>query len=742
MAGFALWARHGRALCMRRWMQVALFASSFVVWVRLTAMSSSLRVGGGDGDDGDEAVADDVVPLEAVGVGEQPATLEALLENPQNDHFYEKPQGDHYYTVCNGLADQMLGHAAHIALAILRKRPVMIPDSLVLDSAFTTPGGGVSRNAVPTTQNSVPLVAVFDTGVLLEKIANFGIEARIVHYDVRDHDRLECSYVTALKYAEPDVVKELLKAMVPSKGMLALLDRTMSAMIALLPKRMGEFAQSEHVLNTNTTASPINGAVCLHHRDGLDWHRHCDLWERQSKANVNCRRQEPISELVRERISHLKNAWVFYAGDHEIPADLKVFDVPVISRKQVSISHSGLMDQLIEKKFESMPRGVGAVLDYLLCSQMPVFIGNSASTWSASQILLRDTVASWYNSFGVPLGALLKAYTIPFVYTYTEESSPGGKMLLKVSVLSVRRSMPAAQIHILYHGKGDGEFRDWLVQHGVFLHEHQPKWRGHIERMRLNGNRLASHLYASSGNYLGTWQRIDIPEFLSVEYCILLDSDAFVVRRFTIDDLGTSIPKALAFSSELDEGDGKPSNAGVALMNVPHLRKSRPKFLEFILNHTHPDFRRGPSDQGAYLEFYDEDVRFLSTRFNMKPYYWDRENWENRFIIHYHGLKPHEHIEYWFSGTCEPLKCYLLFRFQGSPYQCDSLVAFAKAAAFDGPDLIKQYCEMSLRSHSDLCIDLLNLMANHEVPGQSCTDYCEQVLTQKGLSPLDFPHIK
>jgi len=496
------------------------------------------------------------------------------------------------------------------------------------------------------------------------------------------------------------------------------------------------------VLNTNTIPSSMSSAVCLHHRDGADWHRHCDLWERLSEANRNCRSKGPISELVRQRISHLKNVWVFYAGDHEIPADLKAFDVPVISREQVSISQSGLTDQLTEKKFESMPRGFGAVLDYLLCSQMPVFIGNSLSTWSATQIVLRGTVASWYNSFGIPLGAFLKAYTVPFVYTYTEESSRGGKLLLQVSVLSVKRIMPAASIHILYHGEGDGELRDWLIQHGVVIHKHQPQWRDHIERMRLNGNRLASHLYASSGNYLGTWQRIDIPEFLSVEYCILLDSDAIVVRPFTIEDLGTSIPKALAFSSELDEEDGKPSNAGVALLNVPHLRKSRPKFLEFIFNHTHPDFIRGPSDQGAYLEFYDKDVAFLSTQFNMKPYYWNRSNWENRYIIHYHGLKPHEHIEYWFSGTCEPLKCYLIFRFQGSPYQCDSLVAFAKAAAFDGPGLIKQYCEASLRRHSDLCIDLLNLMANREVPGRSCPDYCEEVLTQRGLNPLDFPHIK
>ncbi|CAK0809511.1 unnamed protein product [Prorocentrum cordatum] len=486
----------------------------------------------------------------------------------------------------------------------------------------------------------------------------------------------------------------------------------------------------------------MSSAVCLHHPDGDDWDKHCNHWERLSEANTNCRSSEPFSDLVRHRTSHLQGAWIFYVGDHEIGADLQALSeeasMPVVTREQVLPASSGVMRRFTGD--ESVSREVGAALDYFLCSQMPVFIGNSVSPWSASQIVIRDTVASWYNSFGIPLADVFRAYTIPLVYTYTEESSPTGKVLLQISILSVKRVMPTASIHILYHGSGDGELRGWLTQHGVVLYDHRPTWRDQIEQMRLKGNRLASHLYANAGNYLGTWQRIDIPQFLSVEYCILLDSDAFVVRAFTIADIGHSIPRGLAFSSELNEDDGQPSNAGVALLNVPFLRESVERFHAFVVNHGDPNFARGPSDQGAYMEFYENDLQFLSTRFNMKPYYKNAHNWDTRFILHYHGLKPSDHIKYWFSGICEPLQCFLIFLFEGVPYQCDAMVDFAKAAAFEGPGLIRQYCDLSTSNYSDLCTGLLGLMADHGLPGRTCAAYCERALAQRGLNPADFPY--
>jgi len=491
----------------------------------------------------------------------------------------------------------------------------------------------------------------------------------------------------------------------------------------------------------------MSSGVCFHHRDGEDWHRQCDQWERMSKKNHNCRSQEPIAELVRRRVSHLPNAWIFYVGDHEIPTDLEALGLPVIARGQMTSSNAELTVTSADQLIKSMPRDLGAFLDYFLCSQMPAFIGNSVSSWSASQIALRDTAASWYNSFDIPLAQYLKSFIVPFVYTYAEESSAKGKLLLQVSILSVKKQMPAASIHMLYHGEGAADFRGWLIQHGVVIHDHQPKWRGKLEEMRravLKHRKHPSRLYDSPGNFFSTFQRIDIPRFLSVEYCILLDSDAFVVRPFTIADLGAEMPQGLAFSSEMDEEGDKPVNAGVALLNVPFLRESLDEFHEFVFNHTEHDFVNGPGDQGAFLDFYDKDIKFLSPRFNMKPYYNNKANWKHKYIVQYHGLKPHEQIAYWFDGTCEPLQCSLISRFSDSPYKCEAMVEFAKAAAFEGPGVIREYCYISLASHGDLCVGLLNMMAHRETPpGTSCVEYFRAALLQgRRLSPGGFIHMQ
>ena len=75
-------------------------------------------------------------------------------------------------------------------------------------------------------------------------------------------------------------------------------------------------------------------------------------------------------------------------------------------------------------------RDICAVVDFLACSSMDLFIGNSVSTWSALQIAQRLGMATWYNSRSIPLANLLQAFVIPIVYTYTEDSATTGKYML------------------------------------------------------------------------------------------------------------------------------------------------------------------------------------------------------------------------------------------------------------------------------------------------------------------------
>lgn len=665
-----------------------------------------------------------------------------IIEEEGEEEQSDVAQQAHYYTVCNGLTNQMLGHAGNIALAVARGVPVMIPDAFITDgtqSVYTSTG---LADVTPTPNNSIPLESAFDVRTLLRRIETFGINATVVPY--RHSSRLKCSWLAALTASDGHVAKEILKAMVPSATVQRALGIIKTAVLTNVSaqRRLASFNEDPGAAQSSVQYT-MGSAVCLHHRDGEDWHKHCDKWELQFPKNRNCRNHEPIEELVQRRISHLPSPWILYAGDHRVPKELRALKVPVINRKEMQFNDTELLAHFAEHAFKSMPRDIEALLDYHLCSQMQIFIGNSVSTWSASQIILRDTVASWYNSFGIPLDHFLRSYTIPFVYTYTEEGSHLGKLLLKVSVLSVRQHMPAASIHMLYHGKGDADFRGWLVQHGVVLHEHEPDWREKLEDARLavvarpnNGSRLLS----GSGNYFGTFQRIDIPRFLSVEYCILLEPDAFVVRPFTIADLG-QLPAAGALSADLDERDRRHRDAGVALLNVPFLRKTLTEFRGFALGGAGEGFASAPGGRGAFLDFYAKSVDYLSTEFNMKPYYSDAKSWNNSYIIHYRGLKPHEQIGHWFGWTFEPSKRDLIERTRRSPYQCHALVMFANAAALEGDDLVKEYCKTALPGGGRLCADLLHEMARSPGTDRPCRTYLEAVILKNRMRPSDFPNI-
>jgi hypothetical protein len=603
----------------------------------------------------------------------------------------------------------------------MAKKRVMIPDVFIVDGTQMTLDG-----VAPTKENSIPFAAVFDSVKLIRKIGSYGVRATLVQLDPEIQGRLDCTWLPTLADANSSLVEEVLGALAPSGSVSRWLDRFQSALLSKLS--VG-----------STTPFKIDQGVCLHHRDGVDWRSHC---ERSKIPNCLGDSNATLAQLLSIRLPRAPHTWVFYVGDYDIPSQfLSELGVPVVSRAQVSPSTRHAMTGVFgDRSFETLPRDLCAVLDYYMCSRLPSFIGNSVSTWSARQIGERASMASWYNSGYVPLADVVPFY-VPIVYTYTEESAVTGKLLLQVSILSVRKHMPRSPVHVVYHGANDTDFRSWLVEHDVAIHDHHPEWRKQIERLRLLGSPLHSHLYAHAGNYLGTWQRIDVPKFISSEYCIFLDADTLVVRPFHFKDVGPAITSAIAFSSEMREDILQPINAGVALMNVPFLRATFQQFHEFIFNLSSPDQPGGPSDQGAYLAFYAGHVDFLDQTFNMKPYYYNKEAWDKRYILHFHGLKPNDFLQFWFSGTCEPIKCHLLYQWAQSPHRCAALQDFAKAAMSEGPALIGEYCRTTLGEHSDLCSDLFQMLVSleDEVPVR-CEKLSQAVILKNGLRIEDFPY--
>ena len=266
--------------------------------------------------------------------------------------------------------------------------------------------------------------------------------------------------------------------------------------------------------------------------------------------------------------------------------------------------------------------------------------------------LLREVERSHHGT--IPLAGMFTVFNVPFVYKYTEESQPLSKHLAKASILSIRGSFGTdTDINILYHGSKDEQFIKWLKIQNVIIHKHDPMWLRGIEKMRRNGSAGRSHFFEDKGNYIGTWQRIDIPLFINAEYCMFMDSDTIVHTTFGMHNFGLDVTPSIAVSAEAVETDNTPVNLGVALMNVPMLRETYDDFLSFILAHAdNPVFKNDHiSDQGAYLEFYESSVQFLPKIFNVKPYWDQKRHFDERKVVHFHGLKPHDILKAWMGSS-------------------------------------------------------------------------------------------
>jgi hypothetical protein len=196
-----------------------------------------------------------------------------------------------------------------------------------------------------------------------------------------------------------------------------------------------------------------------------------------------------------------------------------------------------------------------------------------------------------------------------------------------------------------------------------------------------------------------------------------------IKKPFTIDDFGLDLTKGIAMSSELYAEDTTPSNAGVTLMNVPHLRQTYQTFLKFILAHVetakfdHPS----PSDQGAYLVFYKDDTQFLSRLFNFKPYWkLDEREFHRVFIVHFHGPKPHDYMRFIMGKGCNQAVKDLCRAAITLPFICRSLHYFARASRRVDE---KSYCEASFDSKNQVyfCDKLFDRLASEE--GRQCHDF-------------------
>ena len=595
------------------------------------------------------------------------------------------PQIIYRYNVCNGLSNQPLLHASGIARAIQSGATIVhVPDYFIVNGEQTS-----DDNLMPTEKNSVPLSTAFDAALLKRQIEDLGIRLKLVRW--KKETRPECERLSSIAAADPQLVLQVLQAFQPSRTIKALTKTILSSL----------------------QKQDMDQGVCFHHRNGQDWYEHCSRWSNASTIDGiyrgNCKEidnnKRTLVQLLEDRALTSTDRWVYYCGDHGIPRDLSNQTKYRIFSKDHFMSEDDRKAVQAIKPGTSV-RDVWALMDYSVCNSLPYFVGNSVSTFSALQIAARQQKGTyWYNSQSIPLGDVWNIYQIPIVYTYTELSDPKGKYMLQASISSLRQHMPLNNVAILYHGHQDKKFQQWLRDQNVDIFSHDPKWRGDIERMRQNGYANTSHLFSHEGNYFGTWQRIDIPRFIETEYCLLLDADTLVLQSFTLNDFGLNLTHSIAMSAERHRHHrGNLLNAGVTLMNVPQMRATYNDFLKFILDHVNQtSFKHlAPSDQGAYLEYYDSTVQQISNFWNWKAY-WGVNTKNGMFrkikILHFHGIKPHDFIRRIMGYSCGGAIHDLCGKFKQNIFRV-AVNRFLQVAG-DIPNFKKEYCAATFNTSQE-----------------------------------------
>ena len=290
------------------------------------------------------------------------------------------------YNICNGLSNQLLIHAAYIARAKQQGLIVQIPDY------FITNGVQMSDdNVIPNANNSIPFGQAFDRPYFRQQLEQLGVDARFVSFSTNTSRPIpKCSGIGMVKRADPFLVRQILEAFRPSQRMQRIIDRVTTQMIA----------------------HGLRDGVCVHHRDGNDWHNHCERWgsitDNVYRGNCLGVPNRTFTQSLQDRGLNTSK-WVYYCGDHEAPLELKNAGYRILSQSDVISPEEMSMVHHLSPKQEA--RDLWALVDFFACSDLPHFIGNSVSTFSALQIALKDGAgAYWYNSRSIPLSHMWHIY--------------------------------------------------------------------------------------------------------------------------------------------------------------------------------------------------------------------------------------------------------------------------------------------------------------------------------------------
>jgi len=317
-----------------------------------------------------------------------------------------------------------------------------------------------------------------------------------------------------------------------------------------------------------------------------------------------------------------------------------------------------IFDELTQSVPNTQRETRAAVDSYISMKYAAQFMGNSISTFSALIIRNRRLEGKWaaqYNRGEIPLAKFIPGYRLPWIFSVRGKDEAYDYMV-RAALRSAKLYTTLIPYCIIHPDEIYYERTMFLREQGVHIIIHKPDWEDRlmgILETTTPEKKARSHLYENSKAVLGTYARLDIPrliQLLQYEHYLYTDTDVYFRKEISYSWQNLIFPTKISMGYE--DKNHFPMNAGVIFASLPFMRKTYDGLIKFVLSKNSIDHGHfGPGDQGALNEYYNNSLQYL--RFlddmNVKPYKPFRKTAR---IVHFHGPKPHDYLEFIRTGRC------------------------------------------------------------------------------------------
>ena len=568
------------------------------------------------------------------------------LEKGSNDRLLQ-------IKMCNGYGNQIISLLSAITIASKSQRRIVIPQ-FVLDGRQID-----KRNVDGSSSMTIPLDKIIQTSKLkggsmpdfVSADQIYGLNFTEMDFDIYGESFFKISAdIKNLKIGCPAFK-------VPKSSLLEHRDILVQAMQAISPTRY--YLELQHKCSNMLEIDGIYNA--LHFRAEKDWIVHCERWQAIDDGIVRNNCLNNTFDIGYALLNHgidPKIKLVILMDEENISDKLMTSLRTSLSAwgfRNFIILGSGLFERLNRTHLHREER---AMISFNIAFESNHFVGNSVSSFSALLIAKRrmsDLKSSYYNGGNIPLEDFLPIFSLAWLTTANDKMNKEYFNMLKASIVSGKRA--GLRPYVLYQGQKDSPIYKWLESENIEIIIHDLSIKSSLLRL-VETDRAShlksSHLYASDDAVIGTWQRVDIPILDGIRhetYILFTDCDVVFQANISLSDFPAPLPKFMAMAEERFQGF--PYNAGVILFNMIAMRESYQGFIKWILNQNNGLYygKYGPGDQGAYNEYYEKPLKenVLPQRFNAKPYHTSHSLTK---IIHFHGPKVHDYLEYLETGSC------------------------------------------------------------------------------------------